>query len=446
MTSDTEQKPSLLGEDEKTSAGNYFVANYPPFSCWTSQHIDDVQQLLKRPAPDSTDMGLYVHIPFCRKRCHFCYFRVYTDRNAAQIQAYVSAVIREASLYGDSAYLQGRRPRFVYFGGGTPSYLSVEQLRTLTDGLRRCMSWDDTEEITFECEPGTLNRKKLEAIRDFGVTRLSLGIENFDDKILEINNRAHLSKQVFAAYEDARATGFDQINIDLIAGMIGETPENWQSCVDRTIDLEPDSVTIYQMEVPFNTTIYKQMKADGRAAAPVADWATKRRWVGEAFTRLEAAGYSVASGYTAVRRHEQSRFLYRDALWTGADMVGLGVASFSHLGGTHFQNEPASEPYEQRLGRGELPVSRAMTMTPTERLIRQFILQLKLGKVERSYFRDRFDVDVCAMFADELAKLQRDGYLTQDEQRITLTRDGLLQVDRLLHGFFLPEHRGVSYA
>ncbi len=446
MTSDTGLPPAVINDEDKTGAGNYFVANYPPFSCWTPQHVNDVHDVLKRTPANAAEMGVYVHIPFCRKRCHFCYFRVYTDRNAAQIQDYMSAVIREASLYAQSPYLRGRRPRFVYFGGGTPSYLSAEQLRTLTEGLRQHMSWDDAEEITFECEPGTLNRKKLEAIRDFGVTRLSLGIENFDDEILANNNRAHLSKQVYAAYEDARSTGFAQINIDLIAGMIGETPANWQQCVDRTIDLAPDSITIYQMEVPYNTTIYKQMRADGRVTAPVADWATKRQWVADAFARLETAGYTVASAYTAVRRREHSRFLYRDALWTGADMIGLGVASFSHLDGTHYQNETGSEIYEQRLGRDELPVCRAMTMTPTEQLIRQFILQLKLGRVERGFFHERFGIDVCEKFAGELGRLRHAGYLTFDEQTITLSREGLLRVDRLLHNFFLPEHREVPYA
>ena len=157
-------------------------------------------------------LGLYIHIPFCETKCPYCDFNTYAGIDSL-IPDYVAALRAELGRWG--RLLGHPRVSTVFFGGGTPSYLSVEQLRTLTDGLRRCMSWDDTEEITFECEPGTLNRKKLEAIRDFGVTRLSLGIENFDDKILEINNRAHLSKQVFAAYEDARATGFDQINIDL---------------------------------------------------------------------------------------------------------------------------------------------------------------------------------------------------------------------------------------
>ena len=132
---------------------------------------------------------------------------------------------------------------------------------------------DAAEEITFECEPGTLTEAKLSAIRDIGVTRLSLGVENFDDHILEVNGRAHRSPEVYRAYDFARSLGFPQINIDLIAGMLGETDENWRSCVEKTLALQPDSVTVYQMELPFNTTISGNLlKNTGRFDEKVASW------------------------------------------------------------------------------------------------------------------------------------------------------------------------------
>ena len=136
-----------------------------------------------------------------------------------------------------------------------------------------------------------------------GVTRLSLGVENFDDRILELNGRAHRSPEIGQAYRvRARRSAFPQINIDLIAGMLGETDENWRACVEKTLELEPDSVTIYQMELPFNTTISKDLLKGTRLfAEPVANWSTKRRWVQEAFEALERAGYHVGSAYTAVK-------------------------------------------------------------------------------------------------------------------------------------------------
>src|SRR5437762_418066 len=298
-----------------TTFGNYFVSNYPPFSFWTPEFTGEIFSAMERPPKPGIPLGIYVHIPFCRKRCHFCYFKVYTDKNSSAIRDYIDAVLREFKLYAGKPFIGGRKPSFIYFGGGTPSYLSVDQLRHLTDGMKALLPWDEAEEVTFECEPGTLTDHKLKAIKDLGVTRLSLGVENFDDHILEINGRAHHSKEIARAYAYSREVGFPQINIDLIAGMVEETEANWCECVRKTIELAPDSVTIYEMEIPFNTTIYKQMKAEGKLVAPVADWDTKRRWVNYGFRELEQAGYTVASAYTAVKDSRRTKFVYRDRLW-----------------------------------------------------------------------------------------------------------------------------------
>src|SRR5205085_855194 len=131
----------------------------------------------------------------------------------------------------------------------------------------------------------------------------------------------------------------------------------------KTIEMSPDSVTIYQMEIPYNTTIYQEMKEQGQEIAPVADWRTKREWVRSAFEQLEASGYTISSAYTAVKDRERTKYVYRDRLWTGADLVGLGVASFSHVGGTHCQNEHHFELYITHLNEGRLPIYRALTPT-----------------------------------------------------------------------------------
>jgi oxygen-independent coproporphyrinogen-3 oxidase len=324
--------------------------------------------------------------------------------------------------------------------------LSVDQLKQLTDGMKSFLPWDEVEEVTFECEPGTLTDHKLQAIRDIGVTRLSLGVENFNDHILEINGRAHHSKEIERAYKFARHVGFPQINIDLIAGMLEETEENWRDCVRKTIEMAPDSVTIYQMEIPFNTAIYKQMKAEGRLVAPVADWDTKRGWVAYAFAEMEKAGYTVGSAYTAVRDKSKTKFIYRDRLWAGADLLSLGVASFGHINGTHYQNQHDFAPYVDAVNTGQFPVYRALTPTDDERLIREFVLQLKLGRSSIRYFNEKFSTDVLKRFATPLQTLKDWGFLTIEGDFLILNRDGLLQVDRLLHEFFLPEHKNARYA
>lgn len=431
---------------KETTVGNYFVANYPPFAYWKTEAVPEFVAALDQPPQPHVTLGLYAHIPFCRKRCHFCYFRVYTDKNADDIRGYLDALLKDLAFYANKPVIGGRKPRFIYFGGGTPSYLSPDQLKFLTDGMKRLLPWDEAEEVTFEAEPGTLTDHKLRAIRELGVTRLSLGIEHFDDHILEVNGRAHRSKEIQRAYGYAREIGFPQINIDLIAGMVEETEDKWKEAVAKAVALQPDSVTIYQMEVPYNTGIYQQMKAEGKLVAPVADWETKRRWVDYAYGEFEKIGYTVTSATTVVRDPAKVKFLYRDGLFSGADILSIGVASFGHLNGVHYQNHHDFKPYVDAVNAGRLPVHRALTPSAEERYIREFMLQLKLGSVRGAKFTEKFGIAPEQQFAAPLASLKAQGFLSNGGDRIGLTREGLLQVDRLLHEFFKPEHRTGRYA
>jgi oxygen-independent coproporphyrinogen-3 oxidase len=440
--------PDVFEKDsrEQTGVGSYFVANYPPFSVWTESAVDTARAALSSPAA-AVPLGLYLHIPFCRKRCHFCYFRVYTNKNAREVEDYLDILAAEWDMYLDAPAIAGRPIDFVYFGGGTPSFLSTAQLEGLVSRLTKRVDWSRAEEITFECEPGTLSESKLAAIRSFGVTRLSLGVENFDDRILELNGRAHRSPEIMKVFRYARDLHFPQINIDLIAGMMGETDENWRTCIERTLALAPDSITIYQMELPYNTTISGNLlKGTGQLEAPVADWPQKRRWVMEAFEALERAGYHVGSAYTAVKDPAKTTFVYRDRLWEGADLVGLGVASFGHVNGVHVQNLDTWETYGAAVGAGRLPLSRAYKPSMDERLIREFVLQLKRGSVRPGYFEETYGTRPLERFAPQLASLQAEGFLAElTPGRIALTREGLMRVDSLLHRFFLPEHTGIRY-
>ncbi len=477
----------ILSDKPTTEVGSYFISNYPPFSAWVSGQADAVEGVLGEAsaapgrvtavgpvpgngrtaasppagsAPDESasggsasvapvsgppPLGLYLHIPFCRKRCHFCYFRVYTDKNSSDVDAYIDALSHEVALYARRERFRDRPFDFVYFGGGTPSFLSNEQLRLLVDRINEHWHWDHAREVTFECEPGTLKESKLEVIRDIGVTRLSLGVEHFDDETLALNGRAHKSPEIFRAYDWARRVGFPQINIDLIAGMVGDREDRWHAAVERALELSPDSLTVYQMEVPHNTTLARDAKAHGQAP-PVAGWSTKRAWVDAAFRRFEQAGYVVSSAYTVVKPGPRAAFRYRDALWRGADMVGTGVASFSHVAGVHFQNADRWEDYLDSIASDHLPISRAFVMTPPQRFIRELILQLKLGRIDLAYFRDKFGTQTVSERQPILEALVAEGFACfTGVDAFELTRAGLLRVDALLPRFFEPQFRGVRY-
>jgi oxygen-independent coproporphyrinogen-3 oxidase len=424
----------MSDEAERTEPGSYFVANYPPFARWHAGAVPDVLAAFSA-APTSAPLGLYLHVPFCRKRCKFCYFRVYTDVAAHDVERYSQALGREAELAAAQPAVAGRTLKYVYFGGGTPSFLSVKQLERLVERVHKSFGWDAAEEVTFECEPGTLSEAKVRALKDLGMTRISLGVENFDDAILEANGRAHLSAEIERAWGWIKAAGFPNTNIDLIAGMVGETDASWRRTIEKTLTLEPDSLTIYQMELPPNTVFVHDAKETGSATA-VADWPTKRRWVNEAFELFLAHGYAISSGYTLVRDPARVHFRYRDMLWEGSDLVALGVASFGHLSGVHYQNATHWDEYLGAVEAGRLPIARGLVPSPRELLLREVVLGLKRGSLDVGRLALKYGIDPLVEWGAVWESLAADGWLEGVRPRPVLTRAGLLRIDALLHRFF----------
>ena len=282
--------------------------------------------------------------------------------------------------------------------------------------LKEILPWDRTREVTFECEPGTLQEHKLQTLRDMGITRLSLGVENFKAEILQYNGRAHLEEEIHRAYGWARKMGFEQINIDLISGMVGETWDNWKDCIRKTIALAPDSVTIYQMELPYNTVFSKELKVIGQdePGLAIADWPTKREWVDYAFGEFQKAGFEISSAYTVVRNKRERSLSIATRLWHGADMFGTGVASFGHVNGVHLQNVDTWEQYIEKLDKGEIPLGRALPVTPRDLLIRELILQLKTGRLEKSYFQQKYGLDITHRVLHATRSTRRGRLVTRD--------------------------------
>ena len=424
--------------------GHYFVSAYPPFSAWHRAWQPVVVQasdgLVAR-----TPIGLYVHLPFCSKKCDFCYFLSYISQPAQTVQRYIEAVVRELALYAKRPAVAGRPISFAYFGGGTPSTLSPKQVRHLMAGLRDSLAFDEVGEITFECAPSSVHQPLLEALREAGVTRLSMGVQSFDDEVLRLNGRTHLAADVQRAFRLIREIGFRCVNLDLMTGMLGETEESWRETVRQLRALSPDRVTIYQTEIPYHTQLANALRS-GEVTGGLVTWEVKRARLEYAFQELTRDGYKVVSAYAAAKDSEQHGFHYCEHLWRGGDMLGLGVAAFSYLNGAHFQNMENLEGYCDRVERGELPVHRAIRLNHHEQLVREFILQLKWGAVDLAPFRKKFGVEISDAFADQLHDLSAKGLLGYDRDHVALTRRGLLQADRLLPLFYDSPYRKIRYA
>ena len=216
--------------------------------------------------------------------------------------------------------------------------------------------------------------------------------------------------------------------------MVGETTKSWEQTVETALRLAPDSLTIYQMEMPYNTVFVKSSKDNGEAT-PVADWPTKRAWVDWAFNQFVEAGYSISSAYTLVRDPKEVEFKYRDMLWEGSDLVALGVASFGHLSGIHYQNKTHWDDYLGAIDAQQLPLGRGLVAKPRELLIRELVLGLKKGSVDTARLSNKFGVDPVVEWSQAWNELSKQGFLEPIEttEAPQLTRSGLLQVLSLIH-------------
>ena len=433
--------PSFVADEPLV--GNYFVAAYPPFSCWQANQIPAVIDALNGPAPDAP-IGLYVHIPFCQKKCAYCYYLSYVGARPAMVDDYVETLLGELRLYSGHPAVKGRPASFVYFGGGTPSLLTPEQTRRLLAGLREVLPWSDAKEVTFECAPRTVSSELLRCLREQGVTRVSMGVQSFDNTLLALNGRVHSAEDAVRAFSLIRPMGFEWVNLDLMTGLMGETAASWENTIQRMIELSPHSATIYQTEIPYNTQSYQRFKG-GHAPAPAISWAEKRQRLAFGFEQLERTGYRIASAYSAVKEPSRHEFQYQNYLWRGGDMLGLGVAAFSYFGGVHFQNSVTLGSYMDRIRQGEFPLKRAYRLADKDQAVREFILQLKWGKVSVAAFQKKFGCDITDTFGPQLHKLEAEGLLNVSSSAVQLTRAGLLCVDRLLPYFYQPQHQDLRY-
>jgi len=229
-----------------------------------------------------------------------------------------------------------------------------------------------------------------------------------------------------------------------MVGMVGETEDTFWTSLEQIIRMAPDSVTIYQLEIPRNTPLFRSMQ-NGRLAGELAAWDVKRARLAAAFDRLEEAGYSIRSAYAAARNTRHRRFVYQEEQYRGADLVGIGLSSFSYVAGVHYQSHASMDEYLESLADGRLPISRAYVLNKRDRLVREFVLQLKLGRVEARPFRQKHGAAIRDFFAEPLQKFAARGWLTFNDETVTLTRQGLMRVDRMLSDFYLSEHCGQSY-
>jgi oxygen-independent coproporphyrinogen III oxidase len=322
----------------------------------------------------TTPLGLYLHIPFCRQRCDFCAFYLEVHREPAA-EAFCRAMHTEIRLHAADPALQKRDVVSVYVGGGTPTALKAEQLTALLTAVRQSFPLLPDCEVTVEAHPGTVTEGSLCALRQAGVTRISFGVESMDDDELAGLGRPGSGAETSAALLCARASGFTNINLDLMYGLPGQTVESWRQTLLRCRALNPTHLSCYALTVEYGTRLAREIQ---RGREPAPDDSLQIDMDRAAQHILGEAGYEPYEISNYARRGFECRhnLLY----WTQGNYLGFGPSAQSYVGGVRFGNVPNLTLYEDALAKGRLPIDGKTALRAEEQRRDAVIFGLRLRR------------------------------------------------------------------
>lgn len=394
-----------------------FIITYPMFRYWNKEAVE--------PGLKPKPLNLYVHTPYCIQRCAYCYFKTTTlkDNRSQEIDQYVGSVCKEIELISQYYDLQNRPIETIYFGGGTPTLLTEDNIDKLFSTLRANFQVGDAQ-ITFEGEPVTLTERKAALLKRNGVKRISLGIQSFKEEVVFLTGRRDTEEQTVKAIELAKGTGAE-VNIDLISGLPGETPEFWEYSVKRAIEADVHNITIYKLELYANTPYYS---AEKKKEVTLPSEEEELEYIQYAMAELKAHGYQPVNTFTFSKggAHDQ---LNTRSKWLGNDNCAVGVSAFGSLGRWNYQNTNDINAYSELLEKGELPVVRGYNCTSLDLMVRDAVMGIKLVHLNHVRFREKHGLDLLKVCANELAELEQEGFLTVGPENISLTDHGIVYGD-----------------
>lgn len=420
-----------------------FVFQYPPFATMRQETANDFLAQMNTQSASDEPFELYLHIPFCRVRCTFCYYNVVPNSFRTVVNPYVESLHKEIDLISRLPALQGRKVETIYFGGGTPTYLQEDQLRELITHIKGSFDIDRDVEFTCEGEPTTITEAKLHLLKELGITRMSFGIQSFHPEIAQLNGRIAKPEIVQRALAWATETDFKVMNIDLMSGVLGETMDTWKYSIDTALGYDPEHLTIYRMEIKPGTPLYSMLQLDPEMRRKFVSDDDEMAIIQYAEERLAAAGYQHNSNFAWIKAPEFSH-RYRSNCWQGKDLVALGESSYGYANGYLYQNVSHHRPYSAIVDGGALSVDRAYRLSKQDRMTSYMIMGFKLLNVDRKAFRARFDIDPIQVFGEQIAGLEHAGAVEVTEDRIRVTEQGCLYADSYVRVFFPSEHLAMD--
>ncbi|MBI5367940.1 MAG: radical SAM family heme chaperone HemW [Planctomycetes bacterium] len=379
------------------------------------------------PAPPA-DLGIYVHVPFCISKCPYCAFNTIASDGTLH-EGYVRAVCREIREAG--ARLGPLPAATVFLGGGTPTFLAAAQLERILDAVRAAFPPAPGAEITCEANPGTADAELFGDLRRLGINRLSMGVQSFDPAELARLGRAHSADEARAAYRLARAAGFDNVNLDFIFALPGQTLDGWRRTLDEAVRLAPDHLSSYCLTLEEGTPYWKEARA-GRLALP--DPEVQADFVAATHAELGARGYAPYEISNFARPGRACRHNLR--YWSLDPYLGFGPGAHSFWGDRRWSDLGSIPEYIERLDAGRPVRALDETLRPEQRVFEAIYVGLrKCTGVERADFRRRFGLELDLAYGPTIAPLLAQGLLESDPQGIRLTPRGLHIADAVTPEF-----------
>ncbi len=378
-------------------------------------------RVLQGARPASRQLGFYLHVPFCAKRCYYCSFNT-APLDDGGMRRYVSAVRHELALLGELPWAGEVTIASVFVGGGTPSLLDVSDLAALLDELRARLSVAPGAEITVECNPESVDRDKLEGYRAAGVNRISLGVQALDDAILPRLGRLHSAGQAHAAFDAARQAGHDNVSVDVMYGLPGLDVAGWSRAVQAVLDWQPDHLSAYGLTLDagslWGVTGVAGLPPEGAVVEQY--WALARAAAERGFEHYEI------SNYARPGRRSRHNLTY----WRAAEYLAAGPGACGFIGATRYGNTKPVARYCATLEAGTLPIDTSESLTPRQRLAEQLILGLRTHDgIPRSLLEERLGAD--HDLRQRITTWREAGLLADRGDAIALTESGFLVSDTL---------------
>lgn len=366
--------------------------------------------------------GLYLHVPFCHAKCEYCDF--YSLTQLDQIEAFTGALLTELELRAPKG--EGVTFDTVFFGGGTPSLLSDDQLGRIWETIHRHYHIAADAEISLESNPGTLDLPKLRFMRGLGINRLSMGVQSFHPEELKRLGRIHTVAEVLENVGNARRAGFDNLNLDLMTAFPGITPDSFAASLDAAIELAPEHISCYTLIFEPGTILYKRMERG--ETAPLSD-EEEAGYYRTAAERLGAAGYEQYEISNFARGRER-RCRHNLTYWRHVPYLGLGPSAHSYWEGRRFANPRSLARYIKTLNEGRLPVDFEERLTSEQVMFEYMFLNLRLREgIDLGEFRERFGEDLRERFAPALGELTARNLIELNDDRLRLSPEGWLMAD-----------------